>query len=63
MKYGRLYSGSLTAGLVFITALPRNIYNHYKKNVITAVILLLLFWACIYRIRAGADDPFLYFRF
>ena len=63
LKYGRLYSGSLTAGLVFITALPRNIYNHYKKDVITAVILLLLFWACIYRIRAGADDPFLYFRF
>ena len=31
LKYGRLYSGSLTAGLVFITALPRNIYNHYKR--------------------------------
>lgn len=50
-----MHSGSLTTGLVFITALE--ISTIITKNVITAVILLLYSGFHIYRIRAGTDRP------
>lgn len=62
-KYGRLYAVSICAGLVFMTYAPRNIYNYWKKTPVSAVVLLAVFWGCIYCMKMGMDDPFLYFRF
>lgn len=63
LKYGKLYFLSLAAGLIFITSIPRKIYDLYKNSFITAVLLLVIFWLYVYFMKMGADDPFLYFRF
>ena len=63
LKYGRIYVLSLTLSLIFITQLPRKLYKQWKSSFLTAVILLAVFWLCVYLIKMGADDPFLYFRF
>ena len=63
LKYGKLYAVSIAAGLLFMTDFPYRIYNRHKYSLVTAVVLLAVFWACVYCIRIGMDDPFLYFRF
>lgn len=63
LKYGRLYAASICAGMVFMTYAPRNLYNRWKKSPVFAAVLLAVFWGCIYCIKKGMDDPFLYFRF
>ncbi len=63
IKYGTLYALSLVAGLIFMTDLPRRIYEKHKTSLVSALLLLGVFWACIYCMKIGLDDPFLYFRF
>ncbi len=63
MKYGPICGLTLIAGLIFMTDFPRRIYNRYRHTFITALGLIILFWICIYCIKMGMDDPFLYFRF
>ena len=63
LKYGQKYVWPLLAGLIFMTPWPRKIYEKYKESLISAVILLALFWFSIYCIHMGQDDPFLYFSF
>lgn len=63
LKYGRIYGLSLLAGLIFMTDLPRRIYSRYRHSLLTALGLTILFWICVYCIKMGMDDPFLYFRF
>lgn len=62
-KYGRQYAVSLVAGLIFMTDWPRRIYDRYRESLWTAAILLAVFWGCVYCMKIGMDDPFLYFRF
>lgn len=63
LKYGQMYVWPLLAGLLFMTPWPRKIYEKYKSSLISAVMLLVLFWFSIYCIHMGQDDPFLYFSF
>lgn len=63
LKYGKLYAVSLVMGLIFMTGFPEKLYKKYKYNLVTAAVLLVVFWASIYCIKIGLDDPFLYFRF
>lgn len=63
LKYGQMYVWPLLAGLIFITPWPRKIYEKYKGSLVSAVVLLMLFWFSIYCIHMGQDDPFLYFSF
>ena len=63
LKYGRLYALSLAAGLVFATSLPMKLYRRFKNSPAAAVVLLAVFWGCVYCMKMGMDDPFLYFRF
>ena len=63
LKYGRIYGLSLLAGLIFMTDLPRRIYSRHRYGLLTALGLTALFWLCVYCIKMGMDDPFLYFRF
>lgn len=62
-KYGKLYFISIAAGFLFMTDLPARIYHRVKYRLISAAALLAIFWLCIYCMKMGADDPFLYFRF
>ncbi|MDO4262263.1 MAG: MBOAT family O-acyltransferase [Eubacteriales bacterium] len=63
IKYGRMYWIPLLAGVLFITPLPRKIYERWKDHPLSAAALLLVFWFSIYCIRMGQNDPFLYFSF
>lgn len=63
IKYGGIYAVSMIAGLIFMTRVPRKIYDRWKDSPVSAVILLLVFWGCVYCMVRGMDDPFLYFRF
>ena len=63
LKYGRLYGLSLAAGLIFATGLPMKLYRRFKNSPAAAVVLLAVFWGCVYCMKMGMDDPFLYFRF
>ena len=63
MKYGRLYGVSICAGLIFMTDKPRKLYERWKNSPVSAMILLAVFWGCVYCMKLGMDDPFLYFRF
>lgn len=53
----------LFAGLVCCTGIPRRIYDKKKNNLLIALILVILFWACVYSMYLGLDDPFLYYQF
>ena len=58
--YGKIFLISI----IFITKLPRIIYNKIKNNnkiMLPLSIILILF--SIYLIYIGLNDPFLYFRF
>ncbi|MCC8026928.1 MAG: MBOAT family protein [Clostridium sp.] len=63
LKYGKLYGLSLAAGLIFMTDIPRKLYEKYRDTPATALLLLGVFWFCVYCMKIGLDDPFLYFRF
>jgi alginate O-acetyltransferase complex protein AlgI len=51
------------AGLIFSTRIPEVIYKKMKNSILTAAVLLLVFWASVYCMYRGMDDPFMYFRF
>ncbi len=53
----------LLAAVVFSTPFPTRLFKKYKKNALCTVILLALFWICVYRLFTAANNPFLYFRF
>lgn len=63
VKYAELYGVSLIMGLIFMTGYPIKLYEKYKFTVITALLLLIVFWSSVYCMKIGLDDPFLYFRF
>lgn len=63
LKYAKLYAVSLITGLLFSTTLPKRLYEKHKNTLSVLLLLLAVFWACIYCMYIGMDDPFLYFRF
>ncbi|MGL6219723.1 MAG: MBOAT family O-acyltransferase [Lacrimispora sphenoides] len=63
LKYGRSYGLSLCAGLIFMTGLPRRLYDRKRESLCSAIALLIIFWLCVYCMKMGANDPFMYFNF
>lgn len=53
----------LFAGLLCCTGIPRKIYDQKKNNLLTALVLVILFWLCVHSMYLGLDDPFLYYQF
>lgn len=53
----------LTAGILCCTGIPRRIYDKKKNSLLMAMILVILFWACVHSMYLGLDDPFLYYQF
>lgn len=62
-KYWGIYAKYLIAGVVFSTPLPELIYKKIKRSVFCSLLLLTVFWASVYCMYKGMDDPFMYFRF
>lgn len=63
LKYLHSYGISLAAGLLFATNLPMRVYERFKNGLGSAILLLIVFWASVYCIARGMNDPFMYFAF
>lgn len=63
LKYWGIYSKYFIAGVIFSTPVPGMIYKKIKNSVFCALLLLTVFWASVYCMYKGMDDPFMYFRF
>ncbi len=63
MKYLGIYKTYFIAGILFSTRLPKKIYDKIKNSAFGALLLLAVFWASVYCMYKGLNDPFLYFRF
>ena len=62
-KYTRQYLPVLLPALLFCTRLPGKLYKASKNSWPAAVFLLAVFWASVYCLCQGMNDPFLYFQF
>lgn len=63
LKYWDIYKKYFIAGIIFSTKLPEIIYKKIKGSVFCALLLLTIFWASVYCMYKGMNDPFMYFRF
>lgn len=63
LKYGRLYALYLLVGLLFATSLPAKFYQKNNRKPLVILALLVVFWASVYCLLQGMDDPFMYFKF
>ena len=63
MKYAETYAYSLIAALICCSGIPRKVYEAKKQSLWMALILVILFWLCVYSMYIGLDDPFLYYQF
>lgn len=62
-KYAEAYFLPLTAAIFCCTGIPRKLYEKGKYTFWVTAGLLILFWACVYCMYMGLDDPFLYYQF
>ncbi len=62
-KYLDMYGVLLAVCFVMCTSVPRRLFEHIRKKVAGTIILFIIFWASVYLIYLGLNDPFLYFRF
>lgn len=63
VKYLGIYKTYFIAGILFSTRLPKKIYDKIKNSFVGVILLLAVFWASVYCMYKGLNDPFLYFRF
>lgn len=63
VKYFGIYWKYFLAGFIFSTDIPEKIYKKIKDSYFCAVLLLIVFWASVYCMYMGKDDPFLYYTF
>ena len=53
----------IPAGFLFSTRLPVRFLKKIRGSVPEIFVYLAIFWASVYCIYVGSNDPFLYFRF
>ncbi|MCQ2551127.1 MAG: MBOAT family protein [Clostridia bacterium] len=63
MQYLSQYGVLLAICFIMCTSLPRRIFERPKKAPLGALVLLVIFWASVYCLYIGLNDPFMYFRF
>lgn len=63
IKYFKQYGWIMVIALLFCTRLPGNVYKRSRNKLLVTLFLVLIFWACIYTMYLGLDDPFLYYQF
>lgn len=62
-KFFRIYWKYFVAGTIFSTNIPEKIYKKIKDSYFIVILLLIVFWASVYCMYQGMDDPFLYYTF
>lgn len=63
LKYGKTYGIYLVLGILLATGVQEKLLKKNKNRLWVILLLLALFWASVYCMYLGMDDPFLYFRF
>lgn len=63
LKYGKTYGIYLVLGILFATGVQEKLLKKNKNRLWVILLLLAFFWASVYCMYLGMDDPFLYFRF
>ena len=62
-KYLFLYAPFLLAGAACCVPAVGRLYERWKKSWPVTFLLMLLFWAAVYRLSISSGNPFLYFSF
>ena len=60
LKYGKTYGIYLVLGILFATGVQEKLLKKNKNRLWVILLLLALFWASVYCMYLGMDDPFLY---
>lgn len=63
LLWGWNYFALMAAGAVLATPLPEKLWKKLRHSIAADVLLVILFWICIYFISTAAQDPFLYFQY
>ena len=63
LVYGRQYAVVLVIGLLVSTPLPEKLWRRIRTSPLGTVLLLVLFWVCVYCMAMATNDPFMYFSF
>lgn len=63
LLWGEPYFGMMAAGVLLATPLPEKLWKKIRHTFITDILLVVLFWICIYFISTAAQDPFMYFQY
>ncbi len=63
LKYAKDYGLLLLICFFFITKLPYELFSKKHDSFWGTLFLLVVFWASVYCMYKGLNDPFLYFRF
>ena len=58
-----MYAPLLAASVIFSSSLPKKLWNRLRDSILGTLILLGVFWYCIYLLAMGVNNPFMYFRF
>ena len=58
-----IYWPFMLAGIILCLPFGRKLYDRFKKSIPMTIILVLVFWAAVYCIYKGMNDPFMYFNF
>lgn len=57
------YGGFFLLAILCSTYLVEHIYRRHRSSLWFKLLLLVIFWICVYRMTTAQSNPFLYFRF
>lgn len=57
------YGYLLAAGAFACTPVLKKLFRRWKDSIVAAVILVVIFWVCVWRLQVEGNNPFMYFRF
>lgn len=57
------YGYLLVAGAFACTPALKKLFRRWKDSLVAAVILVVIFWVCVWRLQVEGNNPFMYFRF
>lgn len=63
IRYGRDYAVYFICGILLCIPAVSTFYEKHKRHVLFSILLILLFWVCIYFVTSLAGNPFMYLNF
>lgn len=63
LYYGKTYLWFFVGAFLVSCPLADRLWKKYWNHIVTKIVLLILFWICIYQINRGMHNPFRYLNF